>query len=181
MCTIQRWHCHSDRGRLTPPHPPTSGMGCSLSSWNGSAYALPFYAEIVPRSLRDSVFAVHYSFDKFFGAFASPLVAFVAKDIFGYSSTASSSMGSWEAKWLSEAIFAMVAVPFIVCSCIIPVTYWTYPSDREPAILEENEAESTFRQTEALKNVSAESKVSPSATEKGEEGAKGARNGGVGV
>ncbi|KAL2633119.1 hypothetical protein R1flu_004598 [Riccia fluitans] len=127
---------------LLPSDPSTPVLyGCVfiimglLISWNGPATNGPIFAEIVPEKSRTNVYALDRAFETVLASFAPPIVGLLAENLYGYvpppkdSSTLATDRSNAVA--LGKALYTSTGIPFILCSLIYSLLYWTYPQDRD--------------------------------------------------
>ncbi|BFI31222.1 hypothetical protein MPTK2_3g19640 [Marchantia polymorpha subsp. ruderalis] len=105
-----------------------------LISWILPATSWPIFSEVVPEELRTTIFAIDLAIEKFFSAFSAPLVAFVAKRLFGHRNMkATVEDDEFNSSALGKAFFACISVPCVCVILIMFLVYVTYPKDREQA------------------------------------------------
>ncbi|KAL6655916.1 hypothetical protein ACP70R_006742 [Stipagrostis hirtigluma subsp. patula] len=110
-------------------------MGVFIS-WNGPATNFPIFAEIVQEKSRTSVYALDKSFEAVLSSFAPPIVGILAQRVYGYNPDdkgKSVQLDRQNAESLAKALYAAIAIPFVVCASIYSFMYCSYPRDRERA------------------------------------------------
>lgn len=114
-------------------------LGFSIA-WNAAATNNPIFAEIVPPSVRTSIYALDRFFETLLSSFAPPVVGILAEKVYGYippqtgiSQTAESKIDRENAKSLAKALYTAMGAPLTICCLIYTLLYWTYPQDRDRA------------------------------------------------
>lgn len=130
-----------------------------MTSWNSPACNWPIFSEIVPDRLRTTVYALDMALGKTVAAVGSPLVGILAVKVYGFRQISHQERqmdGNQEsiseldnALSLGKGLFVSIAVPFVLCVTLITGLYWTYPSDRERARIE-NWVENSSKDLELL-------------------------------
>ncbi|BFI31013.1 hypothetical protein AXG93_488s1050 [Marchantia polymorpha subsp. ruderalis] len=109
-------------------------MGLCIS-WNGSATNGPIFAEIVPEKSRTNVYALDRAFETVLASFAPPIVGLLAENLYGYvpppSGDGRLATDRSNAVALAKALYTSTGIPFVLCSSIYTLLYWTYPDDRD--------------------------------------------------
>ncbi|CAK9153097.1 unnamed protein product [Ilex paraguariensis] len=107
-------------------------MGLAIS-WCASAANGPMFAVVVPPKNRTMIYAFDRAFEVSFSAFAAPMVGILSEKIYGYDPTSvdPGSGSAQDAYALSRGLFAMMAVPFGLCSLFYTPLYWYFKRDRD--------------------------------------------------
>ena len=105
----------------------------------------PIFAEVVPERSRATVYALDRSVESVLASFAPAIVGLLAEKVYGYvpfpsksydiSATAATT-DRRNAKALAEALYTAVGVPMAICCSVYTMLYWTYPRDRDKALLQ---------------------------------------------
>jgi hypothetical protein len=105
----------------------------------------PIFAEVVQERSRATIYALDRSVESVFASFAPAIVGLLAERVYGYvpfpdkafDDSPSSSTTDWRnSRALAEALYTAVGVPMAVCCSIYTLLYWTYPKDRDKALLQ---------------------------------------------
>lgn len=110
-----------------------------LMSWCGTATNSPIFAEIVPEKSRTSIYALDRSFESVLASFAPPLVGILAEHVFGYVSSSDGEgaiADTHNAAALAKALYLAFGIPYALCCLLYSILYWTYPKDRDKALME---------------------------------------------
>ncbi|KAL4445751.1 hypothetical protein ABPG77_008950 [Micractinium sp. CCAP 211/92] len=106
-------------------------------TWAGTACNNPIFAEIVPPSNRNLVFAFDRSFEGAVAACAAPLVGWLSQAAFGFTGAAEVGPDFEEnqarARALGSALLVFTAVPWSLCALLFSGLHFTYPRDRDRA------------------------------------------------
>lgn len=110
-------------------------------TWNAPATNNPIFAEIVPQESRASVYALDRSFESVLASFAPPVVGILAQNMYGYvpfpeGDVGHSSADKENAKALAKALYTSIGAPMAICCAVYTLLYWSYPRDRDKALLE---------------------------------------------
>lgn len=106
-----------------------------LNSWPAPACNNPIFAEIVPASHRNIVYAFDRSFEMALASLAGgPVVSLLSMKLFGFSDEAAATgdpaIDLPKADALSQALLLMTAIPWAACVLTYTGAHWTYPRDK---------------------------------------------------
>lgn len=114
-----------------------------LASWAAPACNNPIFAEIVPSTHRNLVYAFDRSFEGAIAACGAPIVGWLAQE-FGYVGsvhvTGNPLLDLPNAHALSNALLVCLMIPWALCFCIYMGLHWTYKRDKENARVLEKQA-----------------------------------------
>ncbi|CAL5229213.1 g12496 [Coccomyxa viridis] len=114
-------------------------FGC-LKSWAGPCCNNPIFAEIVPPSMRNMVYAFDRCFEGALAACAAPLVGMLAEQMFGFTGTATRSgdpeKDLAQARALGSSLLVFLIVPWTLCLVFYSGLHFTYPRDKRHAAQE---------------------------------------------
>lgn len=105
-------------------------MGC-LINWCQAGCNSPLFAEIVPVSMRSTIYAFDRSFEGAVAACAAPLVGIVAERVFGYHGKVFKYPDLENAEALGSALLYCMALPWLFCLIFYTPLHWLYAKDRE--------------------------------------------------
>ena len=106
-----------------------------LNSWPAPACNNPIFAEIVPASHRNIVYAFDRSFEMAVASLAGgPVVSLLSMKLFGFSDEAAATgdpaIDLPKAEALSRALLLMTVIPWAACVLTYSGAHWTYPRDK---------------------------------------------------
>jgi hypothetical protein len=125
----------------------------------------PIFAEIVPEKSRTSIYALDRSFESVLASFAPPIVGLLAQRVYGYKPNdkgESVQQDRENAASLAKALYACIAIPFILCTAIYSLLYCSYPRDRDRARMQsliESELQQMEHESNCLEDGDGEPKV----------------------